>query len=512
MNSVGYVHSKIMSDESLSISAKAIYTLFKLFIDENNVCCISVADMADSLLMSKPKIKESIEELMKAGIIIQKKTMSVYRYTVRTEDEKETFGKVFLSVILSADINYQSKVVYSYLCSISGVNGYCFPKQTYIAKKLGISRQLISGYTTTLEQKNLVIKDRLYKDTRQNLKYIMVDFKAESDLIFAQISEKNKREVDSLLDIGYSTQLDIGCGPDVDTYNNNFFNNNIGIITRRRSARDISVLEDQVSATASTLENRVVAYATPMIPESFANAQDSRIMLKPLADKILVLENLENKNLNIKFSNKTRRPVNKSKPTKTTMMFERLLNPTEPLTWLKLDYYRFNNESLSQDVRFDIVHKFCGNLLASQKTTGVYKLTLHKLLRSIAIKMTELSADYPNIKNWCFRVPKKDYARILSTYEDDKGFMSLKRARELVKGLLSLFALCSVTGVDFDSSVWLSALNTKGKSLILSSRNSVALALELTLIGRKAFEERYKDISEKQKKWFEPDEKGNYYL
>ena len=194
------------------------------------------------------------------------------------------------------------------------------------------------------------------------------------------------------------------------------------------------------------------------------------------------------------------------------MVLSNIETPHPTLLMLKSEYIKFDNDILAQDARFDAVLKFCGSLLYGVKPVNNTNQATHRVLNIIYARMTELSIDYPNIRNWCFRIPKPDYATVFKAYEGGKDTLTIKRSRELVRGLLTIFAMCSAANSEFDSSIWLAALETKGKSFVAPTKNSIALAFELTLIGRKAFEEKYKDISKKQRKWFEPDEKGNYYL
>lgn len=119
------------------------------------------------------------------------------------------YGIVQTEVMKLKTISIQAKALYSYLASITGSKEFCFPKQETIANDLCISRQYVSRLIKELIDNKLLVKDKLYNDTRQNKKYYVLYLDQNEDIT---PSVNHSLQSESTIDY---------------TINNNINNNNI---------------------------------------------------------------------------------------------------------------------------------------------------------------------------------------------------------------------------------------------------------------------------------------------
>lgn len=149
---------------------------------------------------------------------------------------------------MKANISLQAKAVFAYLCSITGSKEYCFPSQSKIAKDLNISTATVKRYIKELIDVELIEKEKLYKDSRQNNKYYICIIDRVTDELMV------KTELSKVSDMN-------GGRVTGDTFhkNNNINNNNIN--NNNRSAKptptvpNYKELQETFIETASQIMN-----------------------------------------------------------------------------------------------------------------------------------------------------------------------------------------------------------------------------------------------------------------
>jgi DNA-binding MarR family transcriptional regulator len=70
------------------------------------------------------------------------------------------FGKVLNDVVFDPELSLEAKGLYAVICSISGSNGYCFPKKSTLSAYTGRHRSTVYRLLDELEHKGYI--ERMY--------------------------------------------------------------------------------------------------------------------------------------------------------------------------------------------------------------------------------------------------------------------------------------------------------------------------------------------------------------
>jgi len=133
---------------------------------------------------------------------------------------KGGYGIVQRTVMQDPTITMQAKTLYGLLASMTGDKEHCWPSVERMAEYMGTSRKTIIRYLQELEQKNIIIKSKLYPGTmtRHN-KYtvLLVEPKPETE---------EEKKVNDPGEVSISNPEVIYRNDPEVTSNNNILNNN----------------------------------------------------------------------------------------------------------------------------------------------------------------------------------------------------------------------------------------------------------------------------------------------
>lgn len=74
-------------------------------------------------------------------------------------EEKQNIGYYSIipaTILYNRDLKANQKILYAVITSLSNKEGYCFASNKYLADKLNVGANTVSGWITDLRRKNLV--------------------------------------------------------------------------------------------------------------------------------------------------------------------------------------------------------------------------------------------------------------------------------------------------------------------------------------------------------------------
>lgn len=85
-------------------------------------------------------------------------------------EEKQNIGYYSIipaTILYNRDLKANQKILYAVITSLSNKEGYCFASNKYLAEKLNVGANTVSGWITDLRRKNLVQVELIRNDKQE---------------------------------------------------------------------------------------------------------------------------------------------------------------------------------------------------------------------------------------------------------------------------------------------------------------------------------------------------------
>ena len=85
-------------------------------------------------------------------------------------EEKQNIGYYSIipaTILYNKDLKANQKILYAVITSLSNKEGYCFASNKYLADKLNVGANTVSGWITDLRRKNLVQVELIRNDKQE---------------------------------------------------------------------------------------------------------------------------------------------------------------------------------------------------------------------------------------------------------------------------------------------------------------------------------------------------------
>ena len=265
-NGYGIVYKAVMTDERLSLTAKAIYAYLCSYTGSKGVVFPSRARILSELKIAKNTYYEHFNKLVELNYIIIKKSkgfLNRNQYVINdnpsslaTEKEIKSLGYGIIpkSVMINPNLTAKAKGLMAYFYALAGNGTGAFPTKKVILKQLGISNtayynalhQLVdNGYLTINQRKS-------WGKFEQN-EYIITSFTSshnqDTQSTEPQIQDTNKEEE--------KTQNPQNCDNNISLNNNHISSgySNTNQRTPISQSQDTQSTDSQNQDTSSEEEN-----------------------------------------------------------------------------------------------------------------------------------------------------------------------------------------------------------------------------------------------------------------
>ena len=178
----GYVLREVLEDKKLTRNAKKVYCFLCVFADSYTWRCHPTTNLMHVCLrISSKTIRKSLKQLRSVGYIQYYDRTSNYRVVV---NEKITAGKgnhtgysvLRKSSMLHKTLSPNSKLLYAYLASFSGVSGVAWPSVALVEDRLSYSNTDFQGCKAELVMAKVIQVHHNYNGrTNSNNTYYLLE-------------------------------------------------------------------------------------------------------------------------------------------------------------------------------------------------------------------------------------------------------------------------------------------------------------------------------------------------
>lgn len=188
-NGYGRVYKAVMTDERLSLTAKAIYAYLCSYTGSKSIVFPSRARILSELKLSKNTYYEHFNKLVELDYItIEKRKNFLNRNQYVINDNPSSlatengikslgYGIIPKSVMTNPDLSVKAKGLMAYFYSLAGNGTGAFPTKKAIQKQLGISNTAYYNALHQLVDNNyLTIKQRKSEGKFEQNEYVITDF------------------------------------------------------------------------------------------------------------------------------------------------------------------------------------------------------------------------------------------------------------------------------------------------------------------------------------------------
>ncbi len=257
-NGYGIVYKAVMTDERLSLTAKAIYAYLCSYTGSKGIVFPSRARILSELKIAKNTYYEHFNKLVELNYIIIKKSkgfLNRNQYvindnpsTVRTENSQQEkafnengikslgYGIIPKSVMVNPNLSAKAKGLMAYFYALAGNGTEAFPTKKVIQKQLGISNTAYYNALHQLVENNyLTINQRKSGGKYEQNEYVITNF-ACSQNQDTQGTEPQNQNTNNEEEKTPNTQI-------CDNNNNISLNNNANQPTLSTQNQDIEDVE-----------------------------------------------------------------------------------------------------------------------------------------------------------------------------------------------------------------------------------------------------------------------------